>query len=93
MHTIHKITDSHLHCLDDNDYEYIIDRGRFEQWIIDNGKDRWLIDEYEPETGHRQTEGKLDWYEFGDISNDLKQYCKTQHQFIIREVEAQREIS
>lgn len=85
MHTIQTITDQYLHCLDDNDNEYTISRGHFEEWLNNKGYLKGVFDEYEPSTGHKQTELNTDWYDQMSIdkSNDLKQYCKTQYQFII----------
>lgn len=85
MHTIQTITDQYLHCLDDNDNEYVISREHFEEWLDDTGRNDYVINDYEPVFGHMQTELRADWYNIDSQtqSDDLKQYCKTQYQFII----------
>lgn len=93
MHTIQEITETHLHCLDDNDYPYIISREHFEQWLKDTGRTTEYT--FAPDyTNHIEREIECDWYENMaiDKSNDLKQYCKTQSQFVVKGVEAQREL-
>jgi hypothetical protein len=91
MHHIHKITDLHLICLDDEDFEYTISREHFEQWLSDTGRDTSTT--YAPEySNHVERDIQIDWYELclEDKSHDLKAYCREQREYIIASINAQQ---